>query len=150
MNHFPDASFLCAVYRTQVQSPRADAFMAKRTGALPVSTLLLLEFRQSIRFQVRLHSKDKTKGFPKHEAAQMLKDLQADLKAKVLEVVSADWSAVHQLAEELSARHTETNGHRFADILHVATALHLGATEFLTFDANQKLLAEVEGMKVVV
>ena len=150
MNHFPDASFLCAVYRTQVQSPRADAFMAKRTGALPVSTLLLLEFRQSIRFQVRLHSKDKTKGFPKHEAAQMLKDLQADLRAKVLEVVSADWSAVHQLAEELSARHTETNGHRFADILHVATALHLGATEFLTFDANQKLLSEAEGMKVVV
>ena len=149
MSVFPDTSFLCALYRKQVHAPDAIAFMTKRGAALPVSTLLLLEFRQSIRFQVRLHSKDKTKGFPKHEAAQMLKDLQADLKAKVLEVVSADWSAVHQLAEELSARHTETNGHRFADILHVATALHLGATEFLTFDANQKLLAEAEGMKVV-
>jgi predicted nucleic acid-binding protein len=35
-----------------------------------------------------------------------------------------------------------------ADILHVATALHLGVKEFLTFDANQKLLAEAEGMNV--
>ena len=150
MKVFPDTSFLCSLYRKQVHSPRAIAFMAKRTGPIPLSTLLLLEFRQSIRLQVWLHSKDKTKGFGKHEATQMLKDLHADLKNKVLEVVLVDWSAVHHLAEELSARHTEQNGHRLADILHIATALHLGASEFLTFDANQKLLAKAEGMKDVV
>jgi len=32
--------------------------------------------------------------------------------------------------------------------LHVATALHIGASEFLTFDANQKRLAESEGLVV--
>jgi predicted nucleic acid-binding protein len=32
--------------------------------------------------------------------------------------------------------------------LHVATALHLGAEEFLTFDANQKRLAVAEGLTV--
>ena len=32
--------------------------------------------------------------------------------------------------------------------LHVATALHLGAKEFLTFDGNQKKLAEAEGLVV--
>ena len=37
---------------------------------------------------------------------------------------------------------------RLAGILHVATALDLGASEFLTFDANQKLLAEAEGLVV--
>lgn len=57
---------------------------------------------------------------------------------------------VHQLAEELSGRHTEQRGHRRADILHVATAVHLGAAEFLTFDANQKLLAEAEGLAATV
>lgn len=148
MSCFPDTSFLCSVYRTQKHSPRADAFMARRTEPIPVSTLLLLEFRQSIRLQVWLHSKDKTKGFGRHEATQMLKDLQSDLKTKVLEVVPVDWSAVHHLAEDLSAHHTEQNGHRLADILHIATALHLGASEFLTFDANQELLAKAEGMKV--
>jgi predicted nucleic acid-binding protein len=35
------------------------------------------------------------------------------------------------------------------DTLHVATALHLGAKEFLTFDARQSKLAAAEGLKVV-
>ena len=34
------------------------------------------------------------------------------------------------------------------DILHVATAIELGAKEFLTFDGNQKKLAEAEGLVV--
>ncbi len=80
----------------------------------------------------------------------MLRDLQSDLASGVLLVVPADWLDVHRLAEELSAKHTETSGHRLIDILHVATALHLGAEEFLTFDSNQKLLAETEGLKVPV
>jgi predicted nucleic acid-binding protein len=147
---FPDTSFLCSVYRTQEHSPKADAYMAQRGGPIPVSGLLLLEFRQSLRLQVRLHTKDKTKGFPKAEATQMLRDLQSDLRTRVLEVVPVDWAAVHQTAEQLSDRYTETKGHRLADILHVATALHLGADEFLTFDANQKALAEAEGMVVTV
>jgi hypothetical protein len=37
--------------------------MAGRCGPLPVSSLLLLEFRQSLRLHVRLRSKDETKGF---------------------------------------------------------------------------------------
>ena len=28
MTHFPDTSFLCALYRTQVNSPEADDHMA--------------------------------------------------------------------------------------------------------------------------
>ena len=36
--------------------------------------------------------------------------------------------------------------HRGFDILHVAAALKMGAEEFLTFDGNQKKLAESEGL----
>jgi hypothetical protein len=32
-------------------------------------------------------------------------------------------------------------------VLHVATALHLGVREFLSFDGNQRKLAAAEGMK---
>jgi hypothetical protein len=80
----------------------------------------------------------------------MLRDLQSDLAAKVIEVVPVDWADVHQIAERLSATHTEQNGHRLADIMQVATALHLAAAGFLTFDGNQRLLAEAEGLKVTV
>ena len=147
---FPDTSFLCSIYRTQEHSAQADACMARRTGPIPVSSLLLLEFRQSLRLQVRLHTNDRKRGFPKAEATKMLRDLQLDLRTGILEMVEVDWAAVHQMAEELSGKYTEDRGHRLADILHVATALHLGAEQFLTFDANQKKLATVEGMRVVV
>jgi len=145
---YPDTSFLCSIYRLQVYSPHAVAWMQSRTGALPVSSLLLLEFRQSVRFQTRLFSLDRSKGYSSAEATRMLRDLQSDLSSGVLQVVAVDWADVHRIAEELSAKHTAAGGHRLNDILHVATALHFGAAEFLTFDANQKKLAEAEGMAV--
>ena len=150
MRCFPDTSFLCALYRTQFSSPCADEFMGGLSGALSVSSLLLLEFRQSVRLQIRLHFNDRSKGFSQTEGQQMLNDLQIDLNAGLLSTVPVDWSAVHQRAEALSSAHTIGAGHRLADILHVATALQLGAEEFLTFDVNQKKLAEAEGLVVPV
>ena len=150
MSCFPDTSFLCALYRTQVNSTRADHFMAGLKGTLGVSSLLLLEFRQSVRLQIGLHLNDRTKGFPQTEGQQMLNDLQIDLNAGLLTTIPVDWAAVHQRAEALSSAHTLASGHRLADILHVATALHFGVTEFLTFDGNQKKLAEAEGLVVPV
>jgi predicted nucleic acid-binding protein len=148
MSVFPDTSFLCSLYRRQDNSPQAIAYLEKHAGPLSVSSFLLLEFRQSLRVQARLHEHDRKKGFMRTEAQLMLRHLQSDLANEVIQMVSVDWSAVHQQAEALSARHTESGGHRLADIVHVATALHLGAEEFLTFDANQKRLAVAEGLKV--
>jgi hypothetical protein len=53
-------------------------------------------------------------------------------------------------AERLSALHSETLGTRSLDILHVAAALVLGSSEFLTFDARQAALAKAAGLKVPV
>lgn len=148
MSCFPDTSFLCAAYRTQVNSPSSDAYLMELGAPLPVSSLLLLEFRQSVRLQNRLFGLDRSKGYPAWEGVRMLRHLQSDLNAGVLEIVTVDWPDVHRIAEELSGRHTLGGGHRLADILHVATALHLASPVFLTFDFNQRKLAEAEGMKV--
>lgn len=124
--------------------------MADLSGALGVTSLLLLEFRQSVRLQMRLHLNDRSKGFTQSEGWQMLNDLQIDLNAGLLAMIPVDWSSVHQRAEALSSAHTLASGHRLADILHVATALHLGYGKFLTFDSNQRKLAEAEGLAVPV
>ncbi|MBE2203624.1 MAG: hypothetical protein IAE94_04750 [Chthoniobacterales bacterium] len=126
----------------------ADQFMMRLSGSLPVSSLLLLEFRQSVRLQIRLHLSNRRKGFSQREGQQMLNDVQMDLNAGLLMATPVDWSAVHQRAEALSGAHTLAAGHQLANILHVATALQLGVTEFLTFDANQKKLAVAEGFIV--
>ena len=144
---FPDTSFLCAFYRRQDNSPDAAAHFKSMPEALHVSGLLLYEFRQSLRFQVWLHGHDPRKGFPQADCNQALADLQTDLDTGALVVASVDWADVHRLAERLSAKHTRANGHRAFDVLHVATALHLGAREFLTFDVNQRKLAAAEKLK---
>ena len=148
MMAYPDTSLLCSLYRQQHTTPRAIELVKQNPGPLPVSSLLLLEFRQSIRFQMRLFRKDRSKGFSKNEGASMLALLRSDLASGVLETVAPDWEEVHRIAEDMSAKFTVAEGHRFADILHVATAAVLGAAQFLTFDLNQQRLAAAEGMMV--
>ena len=145
---YPDTSYLCAIYRRQDNSPAAAAHFQALPDPLPVSSLLLYEFRQSVRFQAWLHARDKTKGYPQADCDRALADLQTDLDTGALMLVAAEWADVHGRAEALSKRHTAAGGHRSLDVLHVATALHLKAREFLTFDTNQRKLAAAEGLKV--
>lgn len=148
MKGYPDTSFLCALYRLQTNSHEAAAHFAAMSEPLEVTTLLLYEFRQAVRFQVRLHRHDPAKGYPQEEGRKMLSDLKSDLVSGDLITVPAPWPQVHLAAERLSELYTDTGGHRSMDILHVATAIELGAKQFLTFDANQRKLAEAEGLVV--
>jgi len=145
---FPDTSFLCALYVRQENSPAAAAHFKTMPESLHVSGLMFYEFRQSVRFQVWLHGRDKNKGYPLEVAEAAFAKLQANMEGGAVVPVSAEWPDVHRLAETLSSRHTISGGHRAFDVLHVATALHLGAREFLTFDANQRRLAAAEKLKV--
>lgn len=148
MRCYPDTSFLCALYRLQTNSPQAAAYFASMSGPLEVTTLLLFEFRQAIRFQIRLHRGDPTRGYPKAQGFKMLSDLKSDLVSGDVIVVPAPWPQVHLAGERLSELYTDAGGHRTMDILHVATAIEIGAGAFLTFDTNQKKLAEAEGLVV--
>ena len=136
--------------------PRAEwwlaafAFMEAFSGEIIVSSQVLWEFRQSARFQVFRHHKDKTKGFSKAEAERMIGVLATNVKAGSLTLATAEWPDVHSIAEAISATHTMKGGHRPMDIIHLSTAKHLGLKHFLTFDENQKKLAEAEGLLVPV
>jgi predicted nucleic acid-binding protein len=150
MRHFTATSFLCALYRLQDNSEKAFAFMERFKGEIIVSSQVLWEFRQSARFQVFRHQSDKTRGFSKSEAERMIGALNANVKAGNLKLETVEWPDVHSIAETLSASHTMKGGHRPMDILHLATAKHLGLKHFLTFDGNQKKLAQAEGLVVPV
>lgn len=147
---YPDTSFLCALYIPQSTSPRAISYMGALEAPLESTSLLFFEFRQSIQFQVFRYSKDRTQGYPLVIAQAALAALQSDVKAGLYRHAAVDWADVHQIGERLALQHTVKGGHRSFDILHIATALHLGVTAFLTFDSNQKKLAEAEGLVVPV
>jgi predicted nucleic acid-binding protein len=147
---YPDTSFLCALYVAQVTSARALSFMQSQPTALISTSLLLYEFRQSVQFQVFRNSKNATQGYPAIAAQAALSTLQANISAGVFRQGQVDWADVHKIAERLAFARTAKGGHRSFDVLHVASAIHLGATEFLTFDGNQKKLAVAEGLRVPV
>ncbi len=145
---YPDTSFLYAIYRLQVHSGVATAYLRRLPEALPVSGLLLYEFHQSLRWQEFLNSRDHRRGISRAARLSLMADLEIDLESRAVQQVPADWSAVIKIAERLSDSFTASVGYRSFDILHVATALHFGATEFLSFDANQKKLAKSAGLKI--
>jgi len=143
---YPDTSFLCALYVAQSTSAVAIAHYQSMKEPLHVTAMLLGEFRQSVRFQIFRHSRDATQGYARRTGLEALANLQSNLDAGALVVVPAEWADVIHIAERISAQHTISGGHRYLDILHVATALHLGVAEFLSCDANQRKLAAAEGL----
>lgn len=146
MKAYPDTSYLCNLYRRQVFTPQALAYRRALNAPLPYTSLLEFEFKQSIRLQAWLHSKDAAKGFGKLEAEQMLADWEHDVAAGVVKPVAYDAEGVNRLAQSFSAAHVYDGDHRTMDLLHVATAVHLRAKEFLSFDRRQIQLADKAGL----
>ena len=144
---YPDTSFLCALFRTQDNSERALAYRASMTEPLPITRLLLWEFRQSARFQAFRHSKNRAVGYPLHEAEKMLSHLGDDMGEGLVVSLECDLITTLFTGERISKTRTFMGGHRSFDILHVATAVELGAKAFLSFDDNQTQLAKAEGLE---
>ena len=115
---------------------------------LHFTSLLEFEFLQAIELQVWLHSNDKTRGYRRKEAVRMIAMWEADICAGLNKLVPFDMDAVLRLSKVYSLQVTATGGHRTLDIFHVATAVHLGAENFLTFDERQRALAEHAGLLV--
>jgi predicted nucleic acid-binding protein len=148
MTAYPDTSFLCAFYVKQSNSPSAAAHAATMHEPLHITAFLAYEFRQSLRFQTWRHSANPREGIDRADAQAALFQFETDLANGVAVLAPCNFQEVFRVAEDLSKQHTYGNGHRSFDVLHVATALHLGAKEFLTFDANQRKLATAEKLTV--
>jgi predicted nucleic acid-binding protein len=148
MTAYPDTSFLCAFYVKQSNSPSAAAHAATMHEPLQVAAFLAYEFRQSLRFQTWRRSANPREGIASADAQAAIVQFETDLANGVAVLAPCHFQEVFRLAEDLSKRHSSAHGHRSFDVLHVATALHLGAKEFLTFDANQRTLATAEKLTV--
>lgn len=137
-----DTSFLFSLYGNDAHSGKAVAWISQNSSPLVLSSLNPLEFCNAVRFL------ECRKVIPAGSAARYLADFQAAIDQGRLVVRSCNLADVIDEAKRLSLVHTLTGGHRGFDILHVASALQMKATRFLTFDANQKKLAESEGVLV--
>jgi len=139
-----DTSFLFALYGSDAHSSKAVAWSARNTKALYLNSLTHFEFGNAMRFS------EFRKAIPPGTAAQYWAGFEAAIAQGRLIVATSNLADVVDEAKRLSSMRTLTGGHRGFDLLHVAGALKMQATHFLTFDGNQKKLAEDEGLVVPV
>jgi predicted nucleic acid-binding protein len=136
-----DTSFLFSLYGNDVHTPNALAWIRSQSRAISLSSLNQFELANAFRFA-------ECRGvIETGAAARYWADFEADIAAGRLVVETCNLARVLSEAMRLSASYSLTRGHRSFDILHVAAALHLKAVEFLTFDGNQRKLAEKEKLK---
>jgi predicted nucleic acid-binding protein len=139
-----DASFLCSLYLVDTHTPKARARLRQigKTDLLALTPLHEYELPNAIRLSVFRRLRDAAAG------QAILAAFQADITNGRFERPVCNLASVLTEASRLSAVYTQTGGHRAFDVLHVAAAVHFGATEFLTFDTNQKRLASALGLRI--
>jgi predicted nucleic acid-binding protein len=137
-----DTSFLFSLYGDDIHSPQAVSWMKMRETPLILTSLNEYELGNALRFA-------EFRGvISPGEAALFWAEFEADRASGRLEIRLCNLADVVDEAKRVSATRTLGGGHQGFDILHLAAAVHLAASEFLTFDTNQKKLAQAEGLAV--
>jgi predicted nucleic acid-binding protein len=145
---FADTSFLFAFYFPRRGSEQAVAKVESLQDAPLISSLVRYEFQQAVWFKVWLQTQGQPLGLSELAAQSALAAFDLDIGEGLWIVVSSDWESVFTRAERIACDHTPRLGARAMDILHLAFALRLGATELLSFDENQRSTALAEGLAV--
>ena len=146
MSAFADTSFLFAFYFPRTDSARAVAKVDSSQDSPLISALVRYEFQQAVLFKVWLQAQGQPLGLSEIAAQTALAAFDLDLDQGLWIVAPAEWERVLSRAEKLANDHTPRHGARAMDILHLAYALELGATELLSFDGNQRSVAQAEGL----
>ena len=137
-----DTSFLYSLYGSDAHSSAAASFLRGIDSPVSISEFNRFELTNALRlaFFRKLISAQQRESF--------LEQFGNDVRKQLLSVESTNLADVLNEAGRISEAHTSSGGHRGFDILHVAAARNLGATDFLTFDQNQRKLARAVGLKV--
>ena len=137
-----DTSALFSLYAHDVHSSRIVAWLTSQRRPLVVTLLNEFELSNALRFA------EWRGAIATGQAAAFWAEFQEDLAAGRIVRHACNLAAVLDEAIRLSAAHTLAGGHRSFDIVHVAAAVVMKASHFLTFDQNQQRLAEAEGLGV--
>lgn len=142
-NAYVDPSALRSLYLHDHRSRGFCAWRRRMGDALPLTRFGRAEIVNA--FALAVFRRETTPAV----ASAALADLDADIAAGRLALVDLLWRQALDLAATLSAHHTPQLGTRALDVLHVASAVSLECTRFVTYDERQARLARAVGLRVV-
>lgn len=143
MSATADSSLVVALYLPEPSSSLADA------ACLAVSPPIRLSEWHRVEIACAFQRAVRTGRITAAQAALLWQDFANDITTGRFEIVTVDHSAVLTSALALVFKHTATLAARTLDLIHVATALEWGVTEFLSLDNRQRQVAGAEGLAVV-
>ena len=138
-----DSGVLVKNYCHELNSADAISLILAEQPPLPLVHLQEAEVRNALR--LKLYRRELTTATLKGALAL----LDEDIREGRFERPEYSTSAVYRRVETLSHRYASTTGARTLDILHVATALEIGAVRFVSFDHRQRAVAKKAGLKVL-
>jgi len=142
MDAYFDSAIIVKLYVQEATSPDAIRLVGSYVAPYVLTQWQELEVKNAIRL----------KAFRAEITAA---EMNQSIAAFEQDIATGRWqrpaytaATVEQKADELSAGHSAVLGCRTLDIIHVAAALVLGTTEFVTFDGRQGALAKQVGLTV--
>ncbi len=143
MTAYLDSSALIKLYTGESGSARVGEYVKGLSTPLHFSHLHEVELKNGLR--LKLFRKEALR----RAVEASIRLIDKDLASGILERPNLNWLDVFRKAEEFSQRYSPLFGCRSLDLLHVASAVLIQATDFLTFDARQADLATSVGLKLV-
>ena len=138
---YADTSFLFSLYVPDANASAALAIMRRLKSPLLTTDFGEFEFSNALNLSI-FHGQ-----MLATDERRILNLFSSDIQAGVIQVVPMN-SVIFDRARQLASAHTRTLGTRSLDVLHVASALALKASTFLTFDLRQRHLALAVRLRV--
>lgn len=138
-----DTRILLKLYTRESASERIRDWVRSRGRPILVTDLHRSEAISALRLkQFRGECSER-------QAAGTISHLEEDIRSRVLRQVDVDWPAAWLTCRTLAQTLAGQFGVRTLDTLHVACALSLHSTEFITSDRRQSALAAAAGFSVL-
>jgi predicted nucleic acid-binding protein len=142
MDAYFDSAVIVKLYVREATSSDAIRLVGAYVAPYWLTQWQALEVKNAIR--VKAFRKEITAGEMNLSLAAFEQDITAGRWQRPIYAAAL----VEQKAEELSASHAAVIGCRTLDIIHVAAAVVIRASEFVTFDARQGAVAKQAGLIV--
>jgi predicted nucleic acid-binding protein len=136
-----DTSFLFSLYHCDAHSAAARKYSIQHSSSLSLSPFNRFELYNAFRFS------EFCGALPKNKSELYIASFERDLRTGYFIEIGCNLASILAEAHHVSSQYTREKGYRAFDIIHIATALHLGAKIFLTFDQKQRILAKSQGFE---
>jgi predicted nucleic acid-binding protein len=138
-----DSSFVVALYVSEVNSGRAEAYFAVNPYPVVSTSFSILEVEHALRLAAF------RREITEAQLVQSSLRFEHDFGEGFFEKVDLSFEAILRRAVQISRRHAVRQGVRYIDLLHIASALEAKCQRFLTFDRRQGKLAKSVGLEVL-